>query len=242
MAETRFTDLWAGQAQSRRPRSSQVLWKSPQGNSGKCGRLALGVFHKMEGHAAFAQNGQEELVNLFKRMLEDPSGPEPDRLTFFSVVGACNSLERSILSQWRGRSLEMLQTALLNMYARCHSLDDARKVFTRFAAIASTMQGKISTRTRCAGTLARRCLRSDWIRQGSAANLPRDGSSSRVSLMLALEACSNDGGDVIKQGRALHERIGRQRRVGQQHSSKRDRFTKLLVKLKSIEVNDGHGE
>ncbi|XP_024519385.1 pentatricopeptide repeat-containing protein At3g09040, mitochondrial [Selaginella moellendorffii] len=153
-----------------------------------------------------SQDGDQEALDLFQRMLDDPSGPEPDRLTFLSVVDACNSLEQGrtihALAMEKKIASEdvVLQTALLNMYARCHSLEDARKVFA----------GMCRKDAICWNSLLAAYAQSGSGKEALQIfrEMDLEGcKSSRVSLMLALEACSNDGGDAIKQGRALHERI-----------------------------------
>ncbi|EFJ06975.1 hypothetical protein SELMODRAFT_134551 [Selaginella moellendorffii] len=118
---------------------------------GKCHSLgnAKEVFWSMEERkneiswsslvAAYAQNNQAtEAMKLFQHM--DLEGLKPDRVTLISVLDACGDLRASKQSsQIHARVLEAglerdvvvanALTALLNMYARCHSLEDARKVF-----------------------------------------------------------------------------------------------------------------
>ncbi|EFJ23490.1 hypothetical protein SELMODRAFT_10002, partial [Selaginella moellendorffii] len=86
--------------------------------------------------AAFSGHGHyREAVDLFYEM--EKQGFKPDRVSFVSVFSACSILED--LSQGRriharfcdGRmKLDVsIGNTLLNMYARCGSLDDARLVF-----------------------------------------------------------------------------------------------------------------
>ncbi|XP_024522307.1 putative pentatricopeptide repeat-containing protein At3g13770, mitochondrial isoform X2 [Selaginella moellendorffii] len=112
---------------------------------GKCGSPveARKVFDSMTARnviswtsmiAAYAQHGNpQEALNLFKRMDVEPSG-----VSFSSALNACALL--GALDEGREihhRVVEanlaspQMETSLLSMYARCGSLDDARRVFNR---------------------------------------------------------------------------------------------------------------
>eukprot|EP01018_Ginkgo_biloba_P008465 Gb_26313 [translate_table: standard] len=113
----------------------------------KCGSIenARHVFDKMPRLgvvtwsamiAGYTQNGYNvEALKLFRQM--QLAGVEPDKFTFASVLPACGSLaaldygrnvhEEIILSG--SMSDIFVENALLDMYAKCGSMEDARTVF-----------------------------------------------------------------------------------------------------------------
>ncbi|KAJ7528052.1 hypothetical protein O6H91_16G084700 [Diphasiastrum complanatum] len=118
---------------------------------GKCGSLeqAKNVFHQMPRRnevswssiiAACAQNGHGmEALVLFSHMQVD--GFKPDHVTFVCTLDACTALatlERGQMihasivdSGYEG--LVVVGTALVNMYGRCGSFENARNVFDRMS-------------------------------------------------------------------------------------------------------------
>eukprot|EP01018_Ginkgo_biloba_P040201 Gb_37572 [translate_table: standard] len=85
-----------------------------------------------------AQNGHAlEALELFSRMRK--AGVKPDQFTFASIVGVCASL--AALEQGRAvhnliiktvfKSHVFVQSALVDMYAKCGIIMDARKAFDR---------------------------------------------------------------------------------------------------------------
>eukprot|EP00249_Psilotum_nudum_P014837 c25030_g18_i1 orf=1-921(+) len=86
---------------------------------------------------AYCQNGNaKEALELFWQMQQQ--GVKPNNITFASVLGACASptaltegkvIHANILS-WGLRS-DTVKTALVNMYGKCGSLEDARSVFSK---------------------------------------------------------------------------------------------------------------
>ncbi|KAG0606205.1 hypothetical protein M758_9G122200 [Ceratodon purpureus] len=115
----------------------------------KCGSMedAIQVFDKIKERnvvswtamiAGFAQHGRmEEAFRFFDNMIK--SGIEPNRVTFMSILGACASpsalrngrqIHDHIIKAGYG-SDPRVRTALLSMYAKCGSLEDARAVFEK---------------------------------------------------------------------------------------------------------------
>ncbi|KAJ7568598.1 hypothetical protein O6H91_01G039600 [Diphasiastrum complanatum] len=114
---------------------------------GKCGSLedALRVFCQMPERnviswttmiSAYIQHGQhEEALALFEQM--QLSGLKPNKITYLSLLNACASL----LALTRGKLIHahilengyeldvVLGTALVDMYGKCGSLEDALKTF-----------------------------------------------------------------------------------------------------------------
>ncbi|MCO5564981.1 hypothetical protein L7F22_018651 [Adiantum nelumboides] len=89
---------------------------------------------------AHVQHGQmKEACRLFVRMCEE--GLQPDEATFVSILSTCDSegvlakgqqIHAFILEK-RVESDVMVSTALVSMYGRCDSIEDARSVFDRIS-------------------------------------------------------------------------------------------------------------
>lgn len=111
---------------------------------GKCGSIRDGyeVFYNMAERtvvswnvmiAGAAQNGYSEAAfDFFKEMQE--GGMKPDTVTYMSVLNACPTLEQGKLLHSdivkAGYELDIrVGTALVDMYAKCGSLEDALQVF-----------------------------------------------------------------------------------------------------------------
>ncbi|EFJ19315.1 hypothetical protein SELMODRAFT_110980 [Selaginella moellendorffii] len=86
--------------------------------------------------SGYSQAGQgREALDLYQRM--DSEGVEPNRVTLLGVLGACGNSQllaegRSVHSRIRSSRRESdlsLEAALVTMYARCGSLQEAEKVF-----------------------------------------------------------------------------------------------------------------
>ncbi|XP_024545067.1 pentatricopeptide repeat-containing protein At2g03880, mitochondrial [Selaginella moellendorffii] len=87
--------------------------------------------------AAYARRGyMQEALRLFQEMLLEASA-RPDGVVFVTVLGACRSLDygKTIHACICEHDLELsnvvVNTALMNMYARCDSVEDARRVFNQ---------------------------------------------------------------------------------------------------------------
>ncbi|KAK9678020.1 hypothetical protein RND81_11G182500 [Saponaria officinalis] len=86
--------------------------------------------------SGYAQNGyEEEALRLFNVMLD--AGIEPDERTWVAVISSCSSSGDSCLAQSLVEMLDkrkvhvnsFIQTALLDMYAKCGNLRAARNIF-----------------------------------------------------------------------------------------------------------------
>ncbi|XVF34141.1 hypothetical protein REPUB_Repub18cG0032900 [Reevesia pubescens] len=114
---------------------------------GKCGDLvsARRVFDGMQRKdvvtwnamiTGYAQNGMsDEAIKLFHCMKD--AGVDPDKITLVGVLSSCASIGALDLGKWidiyasqRGIQHNIfVSTALVDMYAKCGSLDDAQRVF-----------------------------------------------------------------------------------------------------------------
>lgn len=112
----------------------------------KCGNVEKGhkVFKEMAERdvvtwnimiAGAAQNGYcDQALEFFESMREE--GRRPDKVTYVSVLNACSSLEqgRALHSDIVKAGFELdvrVGTALVNMFSKCHSLEDALQVFEK---------------------------------------------------------------------------------------------------------------
>lgn len=84
----------------------------------------------------YAQNGfSEEAISVFNEMKE--RGIDPDNITLVVILSACGSAGALEMGKWvenyateRGSKRDVyVATALLDMYAKCGSIDDALRVF-----------------------------------------------------------------------------------------------------------------
>ncbi|XP_024529441.1 pentatricopeptide repeat-containing protein At2g33680 isoform X1 [Selaginella moellendorffii] len=115
---------------------------------GKCGsvRDARAVFDGIRSRnafswaimlAAYVQNGHDsEALDLFAQMSRE--GAQPDEFAFASVLGACGNLKqgKAIHAQIESSGLRpdvVLGTALVNMYAKCWAVEEAKVVFDQMA-------------------------------------------------------------------------------------------------------------
>ncbi|XP_041019151.1 pentatricopeptide repeat-containing protein At2g34400 isoform X2 [Juglans microcarpa x Juglans regia] len=114
---------------------------------GKCGDLlaARRVFDGMVKKdviawnamiTGYSQNGMsDEAIRLFNRMRD--AGVNPDKITLVGVLSSCASIGALDVGKWvntyaseRGLQHDIyVATALVDMYAKCGSLDNARRVF-----------------------------------------------------------------------------------------------------------------
>lgn len=112
----------------------------------KCGNVEKGykVFKEMEDRdvvtwnimiAGAAQNGYcDQAFEFFEAMREE--GMRPDKVTYVSVLNACSSLEqgRALHSDIVNAGFELdvrVGTALVNMFSKCGSVEDALEVFEK---------------------------------------------------------------------------------------------------------------
>ncbi|OMO91361.1 hypothetical protein COLO4_18424 [Corchorus olitorius] len=117
------------------------------GMYGKCGDLvsARRIFDGMQRKDAvtwnamitgYAQNGMsDEAIKLFHAMKD--AGVNPDKITLVGVLSACASIGALDLGKWidtyaseRGLQHDIfVSTALVDMYAKCGSLEEAKRLF-----------------------------------------------------------------------------------------------------------------
>ncbi|KMZ67978.1 hypothetical protein ZOSMA_250G00150 [Zostera marina] len=91
-------------------------------------------------------------IDIFWRMRD--SGVQPDIISFASVLSACSQLTaleqgreiHSYISNHKLESSEVIMGALLDMYAKCGAVEEARHVFYRLPVrdVVSCMKGAIS--------------------------------------------------------------------------------------------------
>ncbi|XP_057844167.1 pentatricopeptide repeat-containing protein At2g03880, mitochondrial [Cryptomeria japonica] len=134
----------------RMPERDAVSWNSMIAGYAQNGHLnkAVSLFEKMPEPpdvitwnaviAGYVQNGDpEKALSLFDKMKR--KGVKPDSTTFATILPACAKLAALELGteihqdiiQSGVDSDVVLESALVDMYAKCASLDKARKVFDR---------------------------------------------------------------------------------------------------------------
>lgn len=86
--------------------------------------------------SGYAQNGcEDEALRLFKDMLD--TGVNPDERTWVTIISACSSrgdlcLAETLAGMLNQRKVQVnsfIQTALLDMYAKCGNIESARNIF-----------------------------------------------------------------------------------------------------------------
>ncbi|XP_002969969.2 pentatricopeptide repeat-containing protein At4g33990 [Selaginella moellendorffii] len=184
---------------------------------GKCGSVedARAVFESMQARnvyswtmmiAAYAQNGcYREAVRMMHRM--DLEGAKADKITFVAVLDACSSLgDLSTGRRLHDRVLGFLDsdvvlcTAVLNMYGKCGSVDDAKSVFERM-----TNRDVVAWNAMVAAYAQNgHCRKAFKLFARMAAEKVAPNKSTYVSL---LDACSSMAG--ISKGRELHGLVDR---------------------------------
>jgi len=183
----------------------------------KCGSLpeAHQVFDKMPERdvvswsamiGGYAQQGFcEEALRLYCQMLQC-SGIEPNRVTFVTTLGACTGL--AVLEKGKevhahiiriGINSEIvLENALIDMYAKCASMEDACKVFDRM------LQRDVVSWTAIIAGYA-------YVSQGEKAIVcfsqmqVSDVSPNQFTLACVLKACSATS--ALEQGKQFHASI-----------------------------------
>ncbi|KAJ7296567.1 hypothetical protein O6H91_Y115100 [Diphasiastrum complanatum] len=182
----------------------------------KCGRLAEAhdVFEKLPKRdvvswstliAGYAQQGLgEQALQLYKSMQSE--GVKPDKVMFVSILKACGSiaaldegkLVHNHIRKYRLESDVFVGSALVDMYAKCRDLVEARKVF-------NDLVGKdiISWNTMIAGYaqsgLSEQALELFKVMQ-------REGTKPNdISLVNALKACSSIAS--LTEGKMIHNMI-----------------------------------
>ncbi|XP_024519419.1 pentatricopeptide repeat-containing protein At3g09040, mitochondrial [Selaginella moellendorffii] len=183
---------------------------------GRCGGIddAKIVFSSMEVRdvvswnsflSAYARNGYSiRVLGLFEEM-----DVKPDKVTYLAVLDACATMaalqrgkeihHRIAVEDEQLLSDTMLGNSLLNMYGKCHSVDDAAKVFESMDGRRRvvTWTGMISVYAQNShGWDALRLFR-EMDQEGVKANV--------VTFVTILDACADVG--ALEKGRELHARI-----------------------------------
>ncbi|CAM8945250.1 unnamed protein product [Rhodiola kirilowii] len=185
------------------PDRNVVSWTTMIAGYSKWGELrnALGVFNEMvTGDSivwnsiigGFAQNNEgDEAMNIFKRMKR--AGFVANQASLTSVLRACTSL--SLLELGRQVHVHILkydrdlilENALLDMYCKCGSLEDAKGVFTRMVD-----KDVISWSTMVAG-LAQNGYSKEALRLFDAMKGSSGIRPNYITLLGVLFACSHAG-------------------------------------------------
>ncbi|XP_058213115.1 pentatricopeptide repeat-containing protein At4g22760-like [Rhododendron vialii] len=88
--------------------------------------------------ACYAQNSRsKEALQLFNKMIQPNVNIQPDKMTFASVLSACSQLGDMTSGSWIESYMKQLgiqiddhlATALIDLYAKCGSIDKAYKLF-----------------------------------------------------------------------------------------------------------------
>ncbi|EFJ29795.1 hypothetical protein SELMODRAFT_90123 [Selaginella moellendorffii] len=218
---------------------------------GKCGSSheAREVFDKMKKRdmvswnvmiGCYVLNGDfHEALELYQKL--DMEGFKRTKATFVSILGACSSVKalaqgRLVHSHILERGLDSevaVATALVNMYAKCGSLEEARKVFnamknrdavawsTLIGAYASNGYGKDARKARkvfdrlgSRDTISWNAMITTYVQNGcavAAMKIFREMTGAAglkpdaVTFIAVLEACASLG--RLSEVKALHAQI-----------------------------------
>ncbi|CAM6073835.1 unnamed protein product [Sphagnum tenellum] len=183
----------------------------------KCGqgKKALEVFNRMSSPnvvawnamiLGFLKSGQgQKSLELFQQM--EQKGVEPDPVTFVGVLNACASV--SALEEGRRIHQQIIQSglesavfvgsSLLDMYAKCGSIQDAQKVFNKMP------MHDVVTWTAMLKGYAMHGLGKEALRhfeQMSQADVEMD----QVTFISLLSACTHAG--LVDEGLCYFESMG----------------------------------
>ena len=181
----------------------------------RCGSLsnALKVFDNMRSLnriswnamiAGYGEGHMEEAFRLFRRMQQ--KGFQPDRFTYASLLAIC--ADRADLEQGKELHSQIMRTgwesdvtvatALISMYAKCGSLEEARKVFNKMPE-----KNIVSWNAFIAG-----CCRNGSEKEAFKVYRhmrQADVSPDLVTFITLLNACSSP--EALEDGRFIHEKI-----------------------------------
>lgn len=193
--------------------SDPVLGNALISMYGKCGSLeeAHAMFNKMHPRdviswnailAAYAQQGcGKDAIELFKQVHRE--GMKPNKVTFVSILDACagqtalgeGRLIHALLLENGIKCDIVLETALLNMYGKCASVEDAKHSFDKMAtknvvswtAIISaySQHGHITEALKVFGKMMISTVRPN-----------------NVTFIAALDACTSPA--VLAEGKLIH--------------------------------------
>eukprot|EP00250_Pteridium_aquilinum_P006391 c16330_g1_i3 orf=1017-3035(-) len=151
---------------------------------------------------AYAENGQSnEVVQILQRMLFE--GFMPDKVTFATSLASCTNAASLLDGLWLHSSIcysgfesdVIVGTALVNMYGKCGSVEDARRIFAKLhkrdvvcwnaiiAVYAQHGHGKEALQ------LLREMGLADFV-------------PNKITFICILDACANE--EALDEGRRLH--------------------------------------
>lgn len=189
---------------SKMPKRSDVSWNSILGGLVKFGSLddAYRLFSKMPQRtlvswvvmiAAYAQNGlPKEALALFREMLS--LDQKPNSAIFVSVLSACSQLGALDHGKWVCSFIlkkhpmidSILSAALIDMYAKCGSIDLAMQIFV------SSKEKNVSTYTAAISGLAMNGRGKEALELFE--KMKNEGiSPDSISYLAVLCACSHEG-------------------------------------------------
>ncbi|CAM6051442.1 unnamed protein product, partial [Sphagnum compactum] len=182
----------------------------------KCGSLedALKVFNKMPSRDVVTWNAMivgyaihghgKEALKQFEQMREE--GMRPDRFTFVPVLNACAGL-RALEEGRRAHQLIMqtgceadvfVGSSLVDMYAKCGSMEDAWRVFCKMPSQdVVTWTAMILGYVRCGQGQKALELYKRMQQEGVQPNA--------VTFVVVLNACASVS--ALEEGRRTHERV-----------------------------------
>lgn len=183
---------------------------------GKCGDLvsARKVFDGMVKKdvvtwnamiTGYAQNGlSNEAIMLFNGMKD--TGVNPDKITLIGVLSACASIGALDLGKWvdkyasqRGLQHDIfVATALIDMYAKCGSIDDALKVFEDMPVTNEVSWNAMISALAFNGQAHEALLLFERMSKEGGAACPND-----VTFIGVLSACVHAG--LVDEGRRLFD-------------------------------------
>lgn len=183
---------------------------------GKCGDLvsARKVFDGMVKKdvvtwnamiTGYAQNGlSNEAIMLFNGMKD--TGVNPDKITLIGVLSACASIGALDLGKWvdkyasqRGLQHDIfVATALIDMYAKCGSIDDALKVFEDMPVTNEVSWNAMISALAFNGQAHEALLLFERMSKEGRAARPND-----VTFIGVLSACVHAG--LVDEGRRLFD-------------------------------------
>lgn len=196
---------------------NSVTWNAMISAYTRVGNLdsARELFNTMPGRnvvtwnsmiAGYAQNGQSAMaIELFKEMITAKK-LTPDEVTMVSVISACGHLGALELGNWVVRFLTENQiklsisghNAMIFMYSRCGSMEDAKRVFQEMAT-----RDVVSYNTLISGFAAH----GHGVEAINLMSTMKEGGiePDRVTFIGVLTACSHAG--LLEEGRKVFESI-----------------------------------
>lgn len=156
---------------------------------------------------AFAQHGQfDTAFELYQQMLQ--SGISPNAVTFVSTLKSCVTLRRGreVHSHIKERGFEtdmVLANALITMYCKCGSVEEARQVFDGM-----TQRDVVSYSALIAGYAQSGHQESVNQTLDLLSRMQQEGVlPNKITFMSVLKACSVHG--ALDQGRLIHSEISK---------------------------------